>query len=83
MPLVRGSRSVSWYATPGTTSISVGQPIARTKRLTFDVVLGAIGEEEFGAHRGYGGHGDGRHKISSCEANERECLGKHIACGGP
>ncbi len=35
------------------------------RHLTFDVILGAIGEEELGAHCRNGGHGDGRYKIGS------------------
>lgn len=37
--------------------------IAGEGNVTFDVVLGAIGEEELGAHCRDGGHGDGRYKI--------------------
>ncbi len=51
--------------------------------LTFDVVLGAIGEEEFGAHGRDGGHVDGTYKIGSCQASERDYLGQHNVCGEP
>ena len=50
--------------------------------LTFDVILCAIGEEEFGANGRDGGHIYRRNNMDGCEYSEREGFGQHDAGDG-
>ena len=61
---MRGSREVSWYATPVYVVRDAHE--LTIQKLAFDVILCPIGEEELGSHGRNGGHVYSGNHIDGC-----------------